>query len=154
MQKKVSVIVPVYNSEKYLVNCLTYLVNQTLEDIEIICVDDCSTDESVDILKDCLSQFPDKVRVIQHKKNLGPGGARNTGIKVARGEYIGFVDSDDQVDVSMYEKLYAKAKEDDYDIVECAFHNQKTGNNLIVINSGLTGVLDKEKRCGIIDEVG
>ncbi|MBR1737723.1 MAG: glycosyltransferase, partial [Firmicutes bacterium] len=147
-------VVPVYNSEKYLVNCLTYLVNQTLPEIEIICVDDCSSDESPDILRDFASQFPDKVKVIRHEKNLGRGGARNTGIRAATGEYIGFVDSDDQISVDMYEKLYAKAKEDDYDIVDCAYHDQKSGSNLLVVGSDMTGTLDKAKRCALIDEVG
>ena len=101
---KVSIIVPVYNVEKYLAKCLDSLVNQTLKDIEIICVNDGSTDKSLKILKDFANK-DSRIKIID-KKNEGVSVARNSGIEVSTGEYIGFVDSDDWVDTNFYEKLY------------------------------------------------
>lgn len=114
--KKISVIVPVYNAEKYLEKCLDSLVNQTLKDIEIIVVNDGSTDGSEKIL----SKYKNKIKII-HQKNSGVASARNNGMSVARGEYIAFVDSDDWVDKDMFLKLYQKAKANDMDVVECNF---------------------------------
>ena len=105
---KVSVIVPVYNSSKFLRDCLDSLVNQTLKDIEIITIDDCSTDNSLDILNEYKAKY-DNIIVIQSKKNGGQSVARNKGLDVARGEYIGFVDSDDIIEPYMYERMYKAA---------------------------------------------
>ena len=110
---KVSIIVPVYNSEKYLKDCLDSLVNQTLKDIEIIVIDDASSDNSLEILKDYESKYPNKIRVYANTKNLGQGATRNKGIKLATGEYIGFLDSDDYVNFNMYAKMYEMAKKND-----------------------------------------
>jgi glycosyltransferase involved in cell wall biosynthesis len=118
----VSVIVPVYNVEPYLVRCLNSLVQQTLHDIEIICVDDCSPDRSIDILRQYETDFPGKVRVIQSDINRRQGGARNLGIRAACGDYIGFVDSDDWVDIRMFEMLYNKAVETGSDVVDCNYY--------------------------------
>lgn len=115
---KVSVIVPVYNVEKYLRKCLDSLVNQTLEDIEIIIVNDGSPDASQDIIDEYVLKYPHLLKSII-TENGGQGSARNYGIDIATGEYIGFVDSDDYVALDMYEKLYVKAKETDSDIVSC-----------------------------------
>ena len=101
---KVSVIIPVYNVEKYLRECLDSLVNQTLKEIEIICVDDGSTDSSLDILKEYASK-DNRITVIK-QQNLHAGVARNAGLSVARGEYVHFLDSDDWVSVDNYSKLY------------------------------------------------
>lgn len=114
---KVSVIVPIYNTGIYLNKCIESLLNQTLHDIEIILVDDGSIDESVDIC-DRYSLNDHRVKVI-HKKNEGVSIARNTGIKKAKGEYIGFVDSDDWIEINMYENLYNFAKNEEADIVFC-----------------------------------
>ena len=108
---KVSVIIPVYNTEKYLKRCLDSLVMQTLENIEIICINDGSTDKSLDILKEYESNI-----VIINQENQGQSVARNKGLEIAKGEYIGFVDSDDWVDVDYFEKLYKTAKKHDADI--------------------------------------
>ena len=115
MEPKVSVIVPIYNVEKYLDRCVQSLLHQSLNDIEIILVDDGSPD--------CCPQMCDeyaksdkRIKVI-HKENAGLGFARNSGLDIATGEYIAFVDSDDYVDIHMYEYLYKRAKEADYDIV-------------------------------------
>ena len=117
---KVSIIMPVYNTEKYLKRCLEALVNQTLADIEIIAVNDGSTDSSLDILKEYAEKYS-FIRVL-NKENGGQATARNMGIKESTGEYIGFTDSDDYVDTTMFEKMYSLAKEKDCDMVECYFH--------------------------------
>ena len=115
---KVSVIVPLYNVEDYLKRSLDSLVNQTLKDIEIILVDDCSTDKSLKIAKE-YSKNDKRIKVINSKENQGAAAARNKGLDIAKGEYIGFIDADDYIDLNYYEELYKKAKEDDYDIVKC-----------------------------------
>ena len=117
----VSVIVPVYNVEKYLEKCLTSLANQTLQDMEIIIVNDGSTDESRVIIDSFVSRYPNMISL--HKVNGGLSDARNYGLPYATGEYIGYVDSDDYVDEVMYEHLYRKAKEDNSDVVECNLHH-------------------------------
>lgn len=117
---KVSIIMPVYNTQKYLRRCLDALVNQTLKDIEIIAVNDGSTDGSLDILQEYAAKY-EMIRVIS-KENGGQATARNLGIKESTGEYIGFADSDDYVDVTMFEKMYSLAKQKNCDMVECYFH--------------------------------
>ncbi|MBQ7096661.1 MAG: glycosyltransferase [Clostridia bacterium] len=114
-QPKVSIIVPVYNVEKYLERCINSLRNQTLEDIEIILVDDSSTDSSL-ALCERAAESDSRIRVI-HKMNEGAGKARNTALEIATGEYIGFVDSDDFVESDMFETLYEKAKKYGSDLV-------------------------------------
>lgn len=118
---KVSVVVPVYNVEKYLSKCLETLVNQTLKDIEIIVVNDGTKDNSQAIIDDFAAKYSNVKSLI--KPNGGLSDARNYGIPYATGEYIGFIDSDDYIDLDMYENLYNKAKEADYDIVECNLHH-------------------------------
>ncbi len=105
---KVSVIVPVYNVEQHLEKCLDSLVSQTLEDIEILVVNDGSPDNSQAIIDDYATRYPDKIRPFV-KENGGLSDARNYGVARARGEYIAFVDSDDYVDMDMFEKMYQKA---------------------------------------------
>lgn len=107
LQVKVSVIIPVYNVEQYLGKCLDSLCKQTLKEIEIICIDDGSKDTSPKIL-DEYAERDSRIKVI-HQSNAGAGAARNRGIALASGEYIGFVDSDDIVYPTMYEELYRKA---------------------------------------------
>ena len=111
---KVSVIIPVYNMEKYLEECLDSICHQTLKDIEIICINDGSKDKSEQILKDYTQK--DKRIVLIEQKNQGLSIARNNGIKIAKGQYIGFVDSDDKIDPDFYEKLYNAASKNDADI--------------------------------------
>lgn len=118
---KVSVIVPVYNVEEYLTKCLDSLVHQTLEDIEIILINDGSTDRSQAILDRYKKKYPEKIRVF-YKENGGQGSARNIGIREASGDYIGFVDSDDYVTLDMFEKLYAAAIREDADLVTCNYY--------------------------------
>lgn len=115
---KVSVIVPVYNVEKYLRKCLNSLVKQTLRDIEIIVVNDGSTDSSADIIKNFKNDYPDIIKNL-NKQNGGLSDARNFGLEHATGEYIGFVDADDEVAPEMFAELYSLGKKHEADIVLC-----------------------------------
>ncbi len=117
---KVSVIVPVYNVENYIEKCLESLVNQTLDDIEIVVVNDGSTDNSEKIIKKYIERNNSKIKYVV-KENGGLSDARNYGMMFATGDYIAFLDSDDYVDVTTYEKMYKKAIEEDCDFVECDF---------------------------------
>ena len=115
---KVSFIIPVYNAEKYLGECLDSVINQTLKDIEIICIDDQSTDASLALLEQYGAKDK-RVKIIKKEKSSGAGDSRNQGIKTARGEYILFVDADDKIKPSTGEEVYAEAKKYDADI--CIF---------------------------------
>lgn len=123
---KLSIIVPVYNVEKYLDRCIHSLVNQTLKDIEIILVDDGSPDNCPQMC-DEYTLKDNRIKVI-HKQNAGLGYARNSGLELATGEYVAFVDSDDYVDTSMYENLYKKAIEISTDAVFCGFKTEVSKN--------------------------
>lgn len=116
----VSVIVPVYNVERYFGKCMEHLMNQTLKTIEIILVDDGSTD-NCPALCDEYVKLDDRIRVI-HKENGGLGFARNSGLDVARGEYVAFLDSDDYVSEEMYEKLLMLARTRGLDTILCGFN--------------------------------
>lgn len=113
----VSIIVPVYNVEKYLDKCLNSLINQSLQNIEIIIVNDGTKDNSIKIIQKYMDI--DNRIVLVNQENQGLSCARNTGLAIAKGEYIGFVDSDDYVEHSMYEKMYNIAKKYDSDLVNC-----------------------------------
>lgn len=115
MSVAVSIIVPIYNVERYLKQCIESLINQSLSNIEIILVDDGSPDNS-GIIADEYVKKDSRIKVI-HQNNHGLGPARNSGLKIAKGEYVGFVDSDDYVKPNMYKDLYNKAKEGNYDFV-------------------------------------
>ena len=122
---KVSVIVPIYNAEKYLEQCIDSIINQTLKDIEIILIDDGSTDSCSEICKKYLS---DSRVTYYRKENEGLAAARADGIARANGEYIGFVDSDDWIKPYMYEKMYNAAKSNDSDIVFCNCQENDDGH--------------------------
>ncbi|MGI6010624.1 MAG: bifunctional glycosyltransferase/CDP-glycerol:glycerophosphate glycerophosphotransferase [Ruminococcus sp.] len=127
---KVSIIVPVYNVERYLRNCMESLVNQTLDDIEIIAVNDGSPDNSLAILEEYEQQYKEKVKVFSIE-NHGVSYARNYGADHASGEYLLFVDSDDYIKSDMCEILYNKAKKDQNDVVLCGkmdIYESKVGN--------------------------
>lgn len=129
---KVSVIVPVYNIEKYLQECLDSLVKQTLDDIQVILIDDGSKDRSGDICKKFVEEHPNFE--YHYKENGGTASARNMGLNYAVGEYIGFVDSDDWVDEQMFEIMYRNAKESDADILYCVMPGL---TDYVVLDSGL-----------------
>lgn len=113
---KVSVIVPCYNAERFLHKCLDSLIGQTLKEIEIICVNDCAKDNTAVILEE-YAKKDSRIKIVTHEKNQGLSAARNSGIAIATGEYIGFVDSDDFVELTMMEKLYGKAIKKNADLV-------------------------------------
>lgn len=125
---KVSVIIAVYNAEKYIENCVRSLFGQTLDDLELIFVDDCSPDGSIPIMKSILEEYPNRknqVKVIRHAINQGVSRTRQDGINAASGEYIIHCDPDDWVESNMYELLYQKATENNADMVICDYGNVK-----------------------------
>jgi glycosyltransferase involved in cell wall biosynthesis len=121
----ISIIVPIYKVENYIERCVRSLLEQTYTDIEYIFVDDCSPDNSVSILEEIVEEYPSRInqiRIISHEENMGLPAARNTGLKVAIGDYIFHCDSDDYVKKDMIEKMYQTAKEKDADIVWCDWY--------------------------------
>lgn len=125
---KISIIIPVYNVEKYLKRCLDSIINQSLKDLEIICINDGSTDNSLKIIEE-YSKKDTRIKIIT-QKNSGISATRNRGIALANGEYISFIDSDDWVDLNFYEKLYSSAKKYNADIAAAGIirlnkHRQK-----------------------------
>lgn len=130
-QPLISVIIPCYNVERYLDRCMESVVNQTYRNLEIILVDDGSPDRS-GAMCDLWAEKDSRVKVI-HKSNGGLGFARNSGMEIARGEYIAFIDSDDFIDTRMYEILMSKALENNADIVYCGHSKQlSNGNNISI----------------------
>lgn len=117
---KVSVIVPIYNVEKYLEKCINSLLSQTLEDIQIILVNDGSKDNSGNIAKECEKNNKNRIIYVE-KENGGLSDARNYGLKYATGDFIAFLDSDDYIEKNAYEEMYNKAIEENADYVECDF---------------------------------
>ena len=123
---KISVVIPVYNSEKYLEKCLDSLLNQTLNDIEIVLVNDGSRDNSQQIIDRYREKYPDIIKSYT-QENSGQASARNRGLEYAGGEFISFIDSDDYMELDAYERAYTKAKETDSDIVCFGFYEIKNG---------------------------
>ena len=123
---KVSIIIPVYNVEKYLRQALDSVVNQTLKDIEIICIDDCSTDGSYEILQEYASK-DDRIIVLKQETNQGVSIARNTGLEIAKGEYIMFLDSDDWLDITTCQKTYEKIIQNNIDMMCFGVYNFRNG---------------------------
>ena len=115
---KLSIIVPVYNVLPYIRQCLDSLLGQTMENYEIILIDDGSTDGTAQVLADYAARFPEKI-VLRRVENGGQGRARNIAIDMAKGEYLGFIDSDDWIDPTMYEKLCKRAEDTGADVVVC-----------------------------------
>ncbi|KAF2081154.1 glycosyltransferase family 2 protein [Flavobacterium sharifuzzamanii] len=115
---KVSVIIPVYNAQNYLKKCLDSVLNQTLKDIEVICIDDCSSDGSYNILKDYSSK-DSRLKYYRNDKNIGQGLTRNRGLDLVQGEFVAFVDCDDWIEPEMYEVLYSKNDIQKFDLVCC-----------------------------------
>ncbi len=130
-QIKLSIVAAVYNLEKYLPRCLDSLVNQTLQDIEILCVDDGSTDSAPQIIEKYAKMYPDKIKTF-HKKNGGEFTTRNYGLQRASGEYVTFVDTDDYVEPNWAEKLYTAAKTNNADLAVCGFERIDLETNKVV----------------------
>lgn len=128
---KLSVVVAVYNLEEYLPRCLEALVNQTLQDIEILCVDDGSTDSAPQIIDEYVKKYPSKVKAF-HKLNGGEFTTRNYGLERAVGEYVTFVDTDDYVEKEWAQKLYDAVKSNDADLAVCGFERIDLKTNKVV----------------------
>ncbi len=148
--KKVSILVPVYNAKNTILPLLGNLMNQTIEDYEVLLIDDQSSDGSYELLQECCRQFPKIARLFRCDKNSGPGGARNLGLAEAKGEYLAFADADDLMDVQFCEKLYQKAKEGNYDLVDTGFYYEEHAQSVLLTEDLLTGDLDVDKRKGLI----
>lgn len=142
---RLSIIIPVYNVEKYLKECLESLVNQKLKSMEVILINDGSTDDSEKICREYLERY-DFIKLIS-QKNSGPGISRNKGIACAKGKYIGFVDSDDFVDENMYTKLIDIAENENLDFVGCAIKMFFEGNSKskVIENNNSEEVLTNEQ---------
>lgn len=158
---KLSIIVPVYNmaADGKLEYCLDSLVGQTVKDYEIIAVDDCSTDHSLEILKRYEAHFPDKFHAVHSEVNKRQGGAKNIGLKMAKGEWIGFIDSDDWITADMYERLIERAESAGADLAGCDYcltdvHSMKIGQVVSNNKKSQSGILDKEKRASLILDGG
>ena len=130
---KLSIVAAVYNLEKYLPRCLDALVNQTLQEIEILCVDDGSTDSAPQIIDEYAKKYPEKVKAF-HKPNGGEFTTRNYGLERATGEYVTFVDTDDWVEPNWAEKLYNAAKENNADLAVCGFERIDLDTGKVVSN--------------------
>ena len=133
MNDLISIIVPVYNVEKYLNKCIDSIINQTYKNIEIILVDDGSTDNSGKICDEYLLR-DSRIKVI-HKNNGGLSSARNEGINISSGEYIGFVYSDDWVEPNMYEEMYKKILYSNADIVDCGYWKEYENKSIKYISA-------------------
>lgn len=128
---KISVIVPVYNTGDYLRRCLDSLLFQSLKELEIVVVNDGSTDNSPQIIEEYKEKYPNRIKYFS-KENGGQGSARNLAFKYCEGEYIGFLDSDDFVEKDMFEKMYNAAKENDADYVGCGFKSVEINDDKVV----------------------
>ena len=156
-----SIIVPVYNMAEHgkLEYCLDSLLHQTIQNYEIIAVDDASQDASPEILKRYEETYPDKIHAIYLEQNHRQGGAKNAGLEAARGDYIGFMDSDDWAAPDMFEKLLARAQETGADMAGCDYcrvgeHTMEPTARVAVNSSTQSGVLDRDKYCSLILDAG
>lgn len=144
MNELVSVIVPVYNVEKYIKKCLNSIINQTYKNLEIILVDDGSPDNCPQIC-DEYAKKDSRIKVI-HKANGGLSDARNAGVAASTGEYIGFVDSDDYIEPNMYERLYELINENNADISLCAVQKEdERGNSISQFTTDIVGMFEDEE---------
>ncbi len=151
---KVSIVIPVHNTSAYLHRCFDSCLNQTLHDIEVIVVDDCSTDNSREIIDVYAKRFP-QFHAIYLEENLRQGGARNIGIKASAGEYILFVDSDDWIELNTCERLYHAAN--GADLVGSNHYistDTKDTKNLLPYTNADIGIMSMEKRLAVLDQYG
>ncbi len=162
-QKRVrlSVVMPVYNAGHILPETLACLYAQTFlavwpGEMEVITVNDASSDDSLHILEEAKSTHPELIRVIDLPENRGPGGARNAALDAAKGEYIGFLDSDDTIEPTTYEKLYRAATEGEgYDYADCGIINDNQGGRVIYyLDPSRAGQLSAETKNLLLSDVG
>lgn len=154
MKYPVSIIIPVYGVEKYIERCAISLFEQTMENIEYIFVDDCSPDNSINILRTVLSRYENRTphtKIVRMPKNSGQAAVRRYGLSLATGEYVIHCDSDDWVELNMYETLYATAVKGNYDIVICDYYNSQDNG----IDTHITQLVSDDKNefiRGILNE--
>ena len=141
MKAEISVIIPVYNGEKTIKRCIASVLNQTFKAVEVIVVDDGSTDNTCKIA----SSFNDERIVVKRQQNKGQGIARNVGMSVASGKYIGFLDADDTVEPEMYGEMYKAAELHDAEVVQCAMKDYKDGSFSVrpLMEDGLVAISDR-----------
>ncbi|MDO4294294.1 MAG: glycosyltransferase [Eubacteriales bacterium] len=158
---KLSIIVPVYNmaADGKLEYCLDSLAAQTIADYEVITVDDCSSDNSPEILRDYERRYPGKFRAVYSEVNKRQGGAKNIGLSLAKGDWIGFIDSDDWITPDMYERLIGRAEQTGADMAGCDYcltgeHSMKAGQRVPNGRPEQSGVLDEEKYRSLILDGG
>lgn len=132
----ISVIIPCYNVEKYIDRCLESIINQTIgyENLEILCIDDCSTDNTLNLLLNWEKKYPDNIGVIKCEQNGRQGQARNIGLTYASSEWIGFIDSDDWIEKEYFELLYNIAKDNEYQLV-CCDYKRDSSDSLSFFNN-------------------
>ena len=152
---KISVIIPIYNVEKYIARCARSLFGQTLDDVEYIFIDDCSPDKSVDILNAVLNEDPHRIshtQIIRLPQNVGVATVRKMGIAIATGEYIANCDSDDWVDLDMYKLMYEEAVAHNHDIVRCLFTrcNETFSKKCHIIPTEIYAQKEKLQSCQLI----
>ena len=158
---RVSIIVPVYNmaSDGKLDFCLSSLVDQTIDDYEIIAVDDCSEDDSMDIMRSYEKKYPGRFRAVHSEQNHHQGGAKNIGMSLAAGEWISFIDADDWVTHDYYERLLKLADDTGADMVGCDYqltaeHSFKPGQTVHNNKMSQTGMLDEDRYRSLILDSG
>ena len=149
MNPAVTVIVPIYNTEKYIRKCLESIMSQSFQDIEILCIDDNSGDHSVEIVKSLQAQDL-RIKLVHHQFNLGLGAALNTGIKLSTAPYVAFVDSDDYISPFMIEKSYNYAVEGRYDIIIFGFVEVDESGNILSTHLPQEGYIDFKEPPGNI----
>lgn len=150
--KKISVIIPCYNCAKYIDRCLQSVVSQSIgiDNLEIILVNDGSEDSTLSKLEEWEQKYPESIIVINYNQNVGQGYARNVGIQYSSTDWIGFVDSDDFIEVEMYEKLFEKTLNSDYEAIYCKFHMERPDNILPLEDCSQSDVeVIAEERSGI-----
>lgn len=138
MRNKVSVIIPVYNAERYIERCARSLFNQAFSDIEYIFVDDCTQDASIDRLKETIKEYPNRamnIKICAHEVNRGVSAARNTGLSAATGEYVIHCDSDDWMDITMISTMYSRMLAMEADIVWCDYNMSFADHDELVVQS-------------------
>lgn len=141
----ISIIVPVFNAAPFLKKCIESILNQTYKDFELILIDDGSTDMSLDICRNYA--LKDARIIVLSKINEGAGLARNLGLKIAKGEYIGFVDSDDYISPNMYEELYTSALKNNADIVQCGYIKVDENNNFLSKSNYQNIIIENNELC-------
>ena len=146
----ISIIVPVYNALVTLERCVQSILSQTYRNLEVILVDDASTDASRELMMRLEQSDPERIMVICNDDNAGPGGARNIGLSYANGDYIGFVDSDDYIQSAMYEKLVAELERGGHDFVDCGYFNESKDNAMLNTGRDTRGILTPAQKCELI----